>query len=63
MKSLNRSEIHPVKMSTKPPEEIINAGMKVINTDGFIYEYIGIGWIKLSKAEMSDYSEIPQLID
>ena len=50
-------------MSTKPPEEIINAGMKVINTDGFIYEYIGIGWIKLSKAEMSDYSEIPQLID
>ena len=63
MKTLNRNEIHPVKMVVKVPDVIVNAGMRVINSDGFIYEYVGIGWIKLEKAEKKDYIEIPQLID
>lgn len=63
MKSISRNEIHPIKMSTNPPKEIINCGYKVINiTDGYIYEYVGIGWIKTIKAEIKDYKEIPQLI-
>lgn len=63
MKAINRKEIHPIKMATNPPKEVINCGMKVINTDGFIYEYIGIGWRQDVKAEKKDYLEIPQLTD
>jgi len=62
MKNINRNEIRPVKMATNPPEEVVNAGMRVINTDGFIYEYVGIGWRQGKKAEQHDYLEIPQLI-
>jgi hypothetical protein len=63
MKSVSRDEIHPIKMATNPPEVIINAGMKVINMENkFIYEYVGIGWIKLEEATMEDYKNIPQLI-
>lgn len=63
MKTLKRKEIHPVKMSTNPPEVVVNCGMKVINTDGWVYEYVGIGWRKDKKAEQKDYLEIPQLTD
>ncbi len=63
MKTVQRKEINPIKMETNPPEVIINAGMKVINTDGFIYEYVGIGWVQLKKAIKKDYLEIPQLTD
>lgn len=63
MKSINRKDIHPIKMSTNPPKEIVNCGMKVINTDGYIYEYNGIGWIQDKIAERKDYKEIPQLAD
>ena len=63
MKSFSRGEISPIKMSTAPPKEIVNCGMKIINTsDNHIYEYVGIGWIKTEKATMEDYKEIPQLI-
>jgi hypothetical protein len=61
MKSFSRNEIHPVKMLTNPPKEIVNAGMKIIGPDGCIYEFVGIGWQKKEKAEQKDYSEIPQL--
>lgn len=61
MKKLTAKDLHPIKMATNPPESIVNSGMKVINTDGFIYEYVGIGWIKLGIAEHKDYKEIPQL--
>mgnify|MGYP003660698231 CR=1 FL=1 len=63
MKVISRSEIHPIKMATNPPQSIVNCGMKVINTDKYIYEYVGIGWVKSKLAEVSDYLEIPQLID
>ena len=63
MKKINRSKIHPVKMSTNPPDEIVNCGMRVINTNGFIYEYVGIGWIKTDKATKKDFQEIPELTD
>ena len=50
-------------MGTNPPQEIVNCGMKIINTsDNHIYEYLGFGWIKTEKATMVDYKEIPQLI-
>ena len=61
MKAISRSEIHPIKMSTNPPKEIVNCGYKVINTDGHVYEYVGIGWVKIREAVMDDYKEIPQL--
>lgn len=63
MKSVSRSEISPIKMSVNPPEVVTNAGNRVINTDGFIYEYVGIGWVKTQEAEMKDYLNIPQLTD
>lgn len=51
-------------MSTNPPSEIVNAGFKVINNeDGFIYEYVGIGWVRSKKkATKEDFLKIPQLI-
>ena len=64
MKSVKRVEINPINMSVKPPEVVTNAGNRVINpTDGYIYEYVGIGWIKTREAIMEDYSNIPQLTD
>ena len=63
MRSISRNEIHPIKMSTNPPREIVNAGYRVINlTDGHIYEYIGFGWVKGEEATREDYQNIPQLI-
>lgn len=61
MRAISRSEIHPIKMAIRIPDEIVNAGMRVIS-EGFIYEYVGIGWIKQREARMQDYLEIPQLI-
>jgi hypothetical protein len=64
MKSFSRNEISPIKMATNPPQEIVNCGMKIINSDDkHIYEYVGIGWIKTDKATMEDFKEIPQLIN
>ena len=62
MKSLQRKEINPIKMSTNPPKAVVNSGYRVINTNGYIYEYVGIGWIQDRKAEQKDYLEIPQLM-
>ena len=64
MKSFSSSEISPIKMATNPPKEIVNCGMRIINlSDKYIYEYVGIGWIKTEKATMEDYKGIPQLIN
>ena len=49
-------------MAHNVPDEIINSGMLVISND-VIYEYIGIGWIEVRKAERDDYNNIPVLID
>lgn len=64
MKSISRNQINPIKMSVNPPDEVVNAGHRVINdTDGHIYHYVGIGWVKERKANIEDYQNIPQLID
>ncbi len=63
MKTIQRKEIHPIKMATNPPQSIINAGMRVINTDGYIYDHVGIGWRQDRKATKADYLAIPQLTD
>ena len=64
MISVSRHQITAMKMLTQPIKEIINSGDLVINGDGFIYEFdwIKLKWIKTRKAEMNDYTEIPQLI-
>ena len=63
MRSISRAEISPIKMTNNPPEEIVNAGYKVINsTNDHIYEFVGIGWIKCEKATREDYQNIPLLI-
>lgn len=36
---------------------------KVINTDGFVYEFVGIGWFKCGKATDQDKENYPQVID
>ncbi len=63
MKSFTRDEIHPIKMEVKPPKEVVNCGMKIINSNGFIYDYVDTGWVKTQRAERKDYLEIPQLIN
>ncbi len=62
MKTIKRSEIHPINMATSPPEVVVNAGTRLISA-GYIYEHVDMRWIKLEKATMSDYKEIPELID
>jgi hypothetical protein len=63
MKTVDRKDISVIKMATNPPQSIIDAGFRVINTNGFIYEYVGLGWIKCEKAEQKDYLEIPQIFE
>jgi hypothetical protein len=63
MKTIDRKDISPIKMATNPPIEIVNAGFRVINTNGFIYEYVGIGWIKCEKVDRHDYLDIPQIFE
>ena len=63
MKKVNRKDLSPIKMTTNPPIQIVNAGFRVINTNGFIYEFVGIGWVKCEKAVVSDYLEIPQVFE
>ena len=62
MKSVTRDDIHPMKMILNPPKAVVNAGMRIINKDGYIYEYIDLIWEKGRKAKQEDYSEIPQLL-
>lgn len=63
MRSISRAEISPIKMTNNPPEEIVNAGYRLINSaNGHIYEFVGIGWIKDREATRQDYESIPQLI-
>jgi hypothetical protein len=63
MIAIRRNQINPIKMATSPPKEVVNCGIKVINTDGFIYDYVGIGWVKCIEATNKDYLEIPKLTD
>lgn len=64
MRAIKRNEINPIKMSVNPPKEIVNCGMKIINSsDKHIYCYVGIGWIKEREVTREDYLEIPELID
>ena len=64
MRTIHRKEIGPIKMATNPPEEIVNCGYRVINSsDSYIYEFVGIGWVKGDRAEQKDYLDIPVLID
>jgi hypothetical protein len=60
--SLKRNEINPIKMSTNPPEEVVNAGWRLIS-DSYVYSYVGRGWVKDREATREDYQKIPQLID
>ena len=63
-RNIKRSEIIPTKMATNPTNEIVNCGMKVINsTNKRIYEYVGMGWREDRLATKEDYLEIPELID
>jgi len=64
LRSFNRKDITLVKMLTSPPSEVVNCGDRVINiSDGFIYEFENMKWVKKGKATREDYQEIPQLID
>ncbi len=49
-------------MSTKPPQEVVDADYKVIH-DGHIKQWVGIGWVTERKAKKSDYKHIPEIVD
>lgn len=50
-------------MAINPPQEVVNAGYRVINpTDKHIYSYVGIGWVKEDAATVEDYQNIPELM-
>ena len=63
MEKIPRNDINPIKMSVNPPQSVKDAGMCVINTDGIVYDYVGIGWVKNREATKEDYNNIPQLED
>jgi len=56
MKTLKREEINPVLMSVR------NEPLEVID-NGYVYDYVGIGWVKNRIATEVDLINIPTLID
>ena len=62
MKTIKREDINRIKMSTNPPPEIVKANMCVIS-EGYVYQYVGIGWVHERQATMDDYFTIPEITD
>jgi hypothetical protein len=53
MKSFTLTDIGIIKMMTRPHQEIVNSGHRIINTfDNYIYEFQDTEWIKGQKAKI-----------
>jgi hypothetical protein len=48
------------KMVANPPQEIIDAGYKVIH-NGKVKQWVGIGWVEEDTATEEDYKLIPEV--
>lgn len=59
---LKPSDVSSVKMSVNPPDSVRACGGRVIDTDGKIREWVGIGWIDLGAATEEDFHNIPHLV-
>lgn len=56
------NDIGITKMLFNPPEEIVNAGMKIISDKHvWIFRTDGRGWGLFGEAKTEDYLTIPQL--
>ena len=59
---MTKNDIGIIRMLTNRPQRIIDASDKIVNLyDGYVYEFIGIKWVKRHKAEREDYRELPQI--
>ncbi len=61
MKTVSASDIGTIKMSTNPPQHVVNAGFRVIHNRK-VKEWVGIGWVETRDAERDDYKNIPEVI-
>lgn len=64
IRSFTKKEIDTLTMITKAPEEIVNCGMRIINTDDnrvYTFNEAKLEWIDNGEAEQKDYLEIPQV--
>lgn len=61
MKVVSNDDVSPIAMSTKPHQFIADANNKII-FQGFIYEWVGIGWVKCEKSSKKDLKYIPVLV-
>ncbi len=57
---IKSADISILKMSTNPPQCVVDADWCVI-CDGYVSQWVGIGWITLRQAAPTDYDNIPQV--
>ena len=63
MRTLQRKDIHPIKLESNPAAVLINSGFRLINGDNYIYHYINYKWVNSGqRATPTDYLNIPQLL-
>ncbi len=56
------SELTFLKMSTRPPKAVVDAGYRVI-CNGDVKCWTGIGWVNEGEATREQYDIIPEVID
>ena len=62
--TVKRNLLSNLKMSVNLPQNVVNAGNRVIDPDDkFVKKWVGIGWINLRKATKEDYLDIPEIVD
>jgi hypothetical protein len=56
------SDVSSIKMSVNSPKEITACGARVIDLNGKIRQWVGIGWVECGKATQEHYQNIPHVI-
>lgn len=56
------SDLNAIRMSTNPPQELVNSEYRVIHKDQ-VKQWVGIGWVTERPATTEDYNNIPEVID
>ncbi len=57
MKTIKRSELSNLKMSTGKNKP------QIVICDGYVKEWVGIGWIDLRKATKADEKKYPKAVE
>ncbi len=58
---IKMADISALKMSVNPPSCVVDADWCVI-CDGYVSQWVGIGWVTLKQATQTDYDNIPQVL-